>query len=113
VGLGLFVGVDAVEQVVEVGAGELPVERCGDGVVAGLEHGEAVADLAEVGEVVRADDLALDDGEVDFCLVQPGGVRGRWIKYAFGQALVIRLTEAVPRWEDPLPAIQNTRFALA
>jgi len=30
-----------------------------------------------------------------------------------GQALVIRLAEAVPRWEDPLSVIQNTRSALA
>jgi hypothetical protein len=60
------VGVDAVEQGIEVGAGELPVERLGNGVVAGLERGEAVADLAGVGEVVGCDDFAQDDGEVDF-----------------------------------------------
>ena len=48
----VVVGVDAVEQVVEVGAGELPVEGCGDGVVAGLERGQPFADLVEVGEVV-------------------------------------------------------------
>jgi len=30
-----------------------------------------------------------------------------------GQALVIRLIEAAPRWEDPLSTIQNTRSALA
>jgi hypothetical protein len=60
------VGVDAVEQVAEVGAGELPVERLGHGVVAGLERGEPVADLGEAGEVVGCEDFALDDGEVDF-----------------------------------------------
>jgi hypothetical protein len=36
-----------VQQVVEVGAGELPVERPGDGLVAGFECGEAVADLVQ------------------------------------------------------------------
>jgi hypothetical protein len=56
VGLGLVAGVDAVQQVVEAGAGEVPAEWPGDGVVAGLERGQAVADLAEAGEVVRADD---------------------------------------------------------
>ena len=76
-GLGFVVGVDAVQQVVEVGAGEFPVERSGDGVVADLECGEAVADLAEVGEVVGVDDFALDDGEVDFRLIQPGGMHGQ------------------------------------
>jgi hypothetical protein len=63
------VGFDAVHQVVEAGAGEFPAERSGDGVVAGLERGQAVADLVQAVEVVRADDLALDDGEVDLCLV--------------------------------------------
>src|SRR5690348_1175510 len=41
VGLGLVAGVDAAQQVAEVGAGELPVERPGDGVIAGLERGIA------------------------------------------------------------------------
>ena len=36
-----------------------------------------------------------------------------WIRRAFGQVLVIRSAEAVPRWEDPLSTIQNTRSALA
>ena len=74
-GLGLDVGVDAVQQVAEVGAGVFPVKRPGDGVVAGLERGEAAADLIQVGEVVGGEDFALDDGEVDFRLIQPGGVR--------------------------------------
>jgi len=59
------VGVDAVQQVVEVGAGELPAERSGDGVVEGLECGEAAGDLVQVGEVAGVEDFALDDGEVD------------------------------------------------
>src|ERR1017187_9397267 len=33
---------------------------------------EAVADLVQFGEVAGVEDFALDDGEVDFCLVQPG-----------------------------------------
>ena len=50
------------------------VERSGDGIVAGLERGKPFADLIEVGEVVGGHDLALDDGEVDLGLVQPGSV---------------------------------------
>ena len=50
------------------------VERSSDGIVAGLERGQPFADLIEVGEVVGGHDLALDDGEVDLGLVQPGGV---------------------------------------
>src|SRR6266516_1673037 len=61
----------------EVGAGELPAERPGDGVVASLERGEELADLVQAGEVVWCEGFALEDGEVDFCLVQPGCVGGQ------------------------------------
>jgi hypothetical protein len=44
------VGVDAVQQAGEIGSGERPVERPGDGVVAGLERRETVADLVQAGE---------------------------------------------------------------
>jgi hypothetical protein len=37
-------GVDPLEQVLELAAGELPVEGRGDGVVAGLERGQPFAD---------------------------------------------------------------------
>jgi hypothetical protein len=85
-GLVCLGGVAAVEQVVQVGAGELPVEGLGDGVVAGLECGQAVADLLEVGEVVRGEDLALDDGEVDLGpglarrRARAGGSGARWAR---------------------------------
>jgi hypothetical protein len=36
-----------------------------------------VTDLVQAGEVVGGEDLALADGEVDFRLVEPGGVRGQ------------------------------------
>jgi hypothetical protein len=77
VGLGLVVGVDAVQQVVKVVTGEFPAERPGDGVVASLERGEAVADLVQAGEVVGGEGFALDDREADFGLVEPGGVLGQ------------------------------------
>ena len=72
----VVVGVDAVEEVLEFASSELPVEGSGDGVVPGLERGQPFADLIEVGEVVGGYDLALDDGEVDLGLVQPGSVHG-------------------------------------
>src|SRR3954451_15382866 len=71
---GVFVAVDALEKVPQVSSGEPPSEWCRDGVVAGLERGEPLPDLVGVGEVVRRYDLALDDGEVDLALVEPGGV---------------------------------------
>jgi hypothetical protein len=41
------VGVDAAQQVIEVGAGEVPVERPGDDILAGFKGSQAVADLVQ------------------------------------------------------------------
>jgi hypothetical protein len=51
------------QQIVQVGGGELPLERLCRGVVAVFECSEPVPDLVQVGEVVGRDDLALHDGE--------------------------------------------------
>lgn len=61
---------------VEVGAGELPLEWCGDLLVAATECEQPVLELVEVGKVVGGQDLALDDREVDLGLVEPAGVHG-------------------------------------
>jgi hypothetical protein len=53
------------QQLVEVGSGELPLERGGDLRVAAAEGEQMVLEGVEVGEVVRRDDLALHDGEVE------------------------------------------------
>src|SRR5262249_62317879 len=66
-----------LQQVIEIGAGEVPVERPGGGVIADFEGSQALADLVQAGEAVGCEGLALDDGEVDPCLVQPGGVGGQ------------------------------------
>jgi hypothetical protein len=58
---------DACQELVEVGAGELPVEGPGGGVVVLLEGEDLGGELVEVLEVVRSE-LALDDGEVDLDL---------------------------------------------
>ena len=60
---------DAGQELVEVGAGELPVEWPGGGVVVLLESEDLGGELAEVLEVVGGEELALEDGEVD--LVDP------------------------------------------
>ncbi|MFB7323588.1 MULTISPECIES: hypothetical protein [unclassified Streptomyces] len=65
------VRVEPGQQIVQVGGGELPLERLCRGVVAVFECSEPVPDLAEVGEVVGRDDLALDDREEDLDLVDP------------------------------------------
>jgi hypothetical protein len=57
------------EQAVE----ELAAEVFGGGVVAHLEGQQRLGQLLQVGEVLWLEHLALDDGEVDLHLVQPGG----------------------------------------
>ena len=47
--------VEPVQEVGEVGGGELPFERSGCLVVAGLEGRQAVDDDVEIGEVVGRD----------------------------------------------------------
>jgi len=68
---------DAGQELVEVGAGELPVEWPGGGVVVPLEGKDLGGELVEIFEVVRGEELALDDGEVDLHLVEPGGMDGQ------------------------------------
>jgi hypothetical protein len=51
--------------VVQIAATESPVERSGGAVVPLLECGDLVGELVETDEVVRGEQLALDDGEVD------------------------------------------------
>ncbi len=50
------------QQIVQVGSGELPLERLCRGTVAVFEGSELVPGLGKVGEVVGRADLALDEG---------------------------------------------------
>jgi hypothetical protein len=56
---------------VEVCSIEAPVEGVGGGVVTLLECCDLLGEVLEVGEVIRREQLALNDGEVDLDLVQP------------------------------------------
>jgi len=64
------------EAAVEVGAGAAPVERRGGVVVQHGEGEQARLHGGEVGEVIRGEDFALDDGEVDRDLIEPGRMDG-------------------------------------
>ena len=66
--------VDFLDQIVEVGAGEFPLEGRGDGLIVVLETKQAILDISERGEVIGGEGLALHDGEVDLDLVEPTGV---------------------------------------
>ena len=104
-------GVGLGEQLVEVGAGELPLEGGGDLFVAAAEGEEVLLEGVEVGEVVGGDDLALDDGEVDLGLVEPAGVDGGVDEDQVGPGAVGRSMERLPRWAEPLSTITKTRWA--
>src|SRR5713101_3353286 len=58
-------------------AGEGPLERGRRSFVVILEAEQAVLDLGQRGEVVRRQDLALDDREIDLDLVEPAGMDRR------------------------------------
>src|SRR5579859_3466853 len=76
-GLGQPAGVlcrEAFEEPGEVGPGELPLERLGEGLVADLEGEDPGGELVERGGGGRRENLALEDAEVDLDLVEPTGV---------------------------------------
>src|SRR3954471_9425047 len=55
-----------------------PAERLGQGLVEiGDEAGDTVAEILGRGERAAAQDLAGEDGEPEFDLVEPGGMLGR------------------------------------
>jgi hypothetical protein len=68
--------VEPVEQLGEVLAGEVPLERLGDFVVAVFEGVERPGELGGVLEVVGVEQLARDDRVVELDLVEPAGVEG-------------------------------------
>ena len=61
----------------EVCAGKFPLEGFGDLFIEVLEGQEAVSDLGQVGEVTGGEHLSLDDGEINFHLVEPTGMNGQ------------------------------------
>src|SRR5712691_423812 len=56
---------------------EVQLERGGAPLEVILEAEQAVLDLGQRGEVVRRQDLALDDREIDLDLVEPAGMDRR------------------------------------
>lgn len=70
--------VDLSEEVVKVTAGELPLEGLGERAVVVLEGEKAFPQLLKRGEVVGRQSLSLQDGKVDFHLIEPTGVDGGW-----------------------------------
>jgi hypothetical protein len=67
-------GIELCHQVGKVGAGKFPLEGSCQALVVILKSEETILDLGEGGEVVGGEDLPLDDGEVNFDLIEPTGV---------------------------------------
>ena len=53
---------------------EAPLERLGRGLIVILEGEQPVLECGEGVEIVRREDLLLDDGEVDLNLIEPAGM---------------------------------------
>jgi hypothetical protein len=62
---------DAGQELIEVGAGELPAEGPGGSVVVLFEGEDLRGEAVEVAEVVGSEQFALQDGEADLDLVEP------------------------------------------
>src|SRR5215472_8339713 len=72
-----LLGRQALEELGEIGAGELPLERPRPDLVVGLEGEDLSSKVIEGGRVRRREDFALEDREVNFHLIQPAGVEGQ------------------------------------
>jgi hypothetical protein len=103
---------DLGEQSIEIGPGELPLKGPGDLLVMILESEQPSLYLGEVGEVVGSEHLALDDGEVDLDLVEPGGMHRQVDQNQLGEGAPQSVDGGLcPRWLVPLSTIQKTRSA--
>src|ERR1700693_5666483 len=67
-------GPELVEELGKIVTCEFPLEGLGQGLVAGLKCEQALFDGGQRREVVGGKDLALDNGEVDFDLIEPAGM---------------------------------------
>ena len=55
-------------------SGELPLERLSQALVMTFELLQAPGESRQGGKVIGSKNLALDDGEIDFDLIEPTGV---------------------------------------
>src|SRR5215813_14591811 len=67
-------GLDLGEQCGQFGTVKLPLKRCWVLIRQLFIQGEAKPECFQVGKVIGGQDLALDDREVDFDLIEPTGV---------------------------------------
>ena len=70
-------GLELDKKNVQVPAGEGPLERFGAALITDLESDQAAFEAGKIGKIAWRERLALNDGEVDFDLVEPTGMDRR------------------------------------
>ena len=91
--------------------GELPFEGPRSSFPVILKIQEAFGDGIEIGKIIGYQDLALDNREVDFDLVEPTGMNGGMHERQAGVEIAETLNGAGPRCAEQLSTIQKTRRA--
>jgi len=77
----------SLEELGEILACELPLERFGCLLVESLEGEEPLLEFVEVGDIAGVEDLALEDGEIDLDLIEPARMDGQMDKVGVGPVL--------------------------
>jgi len=70
-------------------ASELPFERFGDRFVIAVEFQQSVGDGGKVREIIRGEDLALNNGDIDLDLVELTGMKRAVDQYQAGIPLLL------------------------
>src|SRR5260370_12729518 len=76
-GQAFSLGVQSLQEGLQCRSIESPIERMRLSIAELLVQPQSLLDFLQAGEVVRGQDLPLDDREVDLHLIQPTGMYGR------------------------------------
>jgi hypothetical protein len=104
----VVVGGQALHQLGEVGAGELPLEGGGRLLVAALEGEQPLLDGSKAGKSLGVRSFRWITENTSSTWFNHEEWTGVWTSCARGQSWARRLTEAMPRCELPLSTTQNT-----
>ena len=63
-----------MQELMEVFSSKFPLEGLGNGFVVALESFQTVRQRFQVWKIIRREDLALDNGEVNLDLIEPTGM---------------------------------------